>query len=56
MEALNRRIDKMNVSVIQVQSVTCEFCGGDHPSIKCQVGNSFAQPSDQVNFVGNFQG
>ena len=32
--------------------VSCEFCGGNHDSMDCQVSAS----SKQVNFLGNFQG
>ena len=40
----------MNAS--QHQMFNCEFCGGNHDSIDCQVSAS----SEQVNFLGNFQG
>ena len=36
----------------QHQMISCEFCGGNHNSINCQVSAS----SEQVNFLGNFQG
>ena len=32
--------------------LSCEFYGGDHDSVDCQVSTS----SEQVNFMGNFQG
>ena len=40
----------MNAS--EHQMVSCEFCGGNHDSMDCQVSAS----SEQVNFPGNFQG
>ena len=33
------------------QMFNCEFCGGNHDSMDCQVSAS----SEQVNFMGNFQ-
>ena len=36
----------------QHQMVRCEFCGGNHDSIDCQVSAS----SKQVHSLGNFQG
>ena len=32
--------------------LSCEFCGGDHDSVDCPLSTS----SEQVNFMGNFQG
>ena len=48
-EALQRQLSQMNVS--QHQMFNCEFCGGNHDSMDCQVSVS----SEQVNFLGNFQ-
>ena len=36
----------------QHQMLNCEFYGGNHNSMDCQVSAS----SEQVNFLGNFQG
>ena len=44
-------MDQMSASIMQVHTTTCDLCGSD-----CQVGNPFAQSSDQANYVGNFQG
>ena len=35
----------------QQQLMSCEFCGGEHDSVDCQVSTSF----EQANFMGNFQ-
>ena len=51
-EALQRQLEKMNASTINHHMVSCEFYGGDHDSMNCQVSASF----EQVNFLGNFQG
>ncbi|XP_048140761.1 uncharacterized protein LOC125316465 [Rhodamnia argentea] len=48
--ALNKKID----SVLKIQGSTCEFCNGSHASDECQVGNPFAHPPENTNFVGNF--
>ena len=49
-EALQRQLNQMNAP--QQQLLSCEFYGGDHDSVDCQVSTSF----EQVNFMGNFQG
>ena len=49
-EALQRQLNQMNAP--QQQLLSREFCGGDHDSVDCQVSTS----SEQVNFMGNFQG
>ena len=48
-EALQRQLSQMNA--LQHQMVSCEFCGGNHDSMDCQV-SAF---SEQVNFMSNFQ-
>ena len=48
-EALQRQLNQMNAP--QHQMFNCEFCGGNHNSMDCQVSAS----SEQVNFLGNFQ-
>ena len=40
------------MNALQHQMVSCEFCGGNHDSMDCQISASY----DQVNFMGNFQG
>ena len=50
MEALQRQLNQMNAP--QHQMFNCEFCGGNHDSMDCQVSAS----SEQVNFLDNFQG
>ena len=50
MEALQRQLNQMNAP--QQQLLSCEFCGGDHDRVDCPLSTS----SEQVNFMGNFQG
>ena len=49
-EALQRQLSQMNA--LQHQMVSCEFCGGNHDSMDCQVSAS----SEQLNFMGTVQG
>lgn len=47
-----------NSNVSNVSSfASCEYCGDNHESVNCQVGNPFAQSNEfnDINFVGNFQ-
>ena len=52
-EALNKKIDSMSVSAIQVQCANCGLCRG-HANIECQVKNPYAQLSEHANFFGDF--
>ncbi|XP_073120512.1 uncharacterized protein [Henckelia pumila] len=52
LEGLNKKIDSMIVTAKQVQTITCNLCGGNHHSTECQVGNPF-QLAENANFVGN---
>ncbi|XP_073124801.1 uncharacterized protein [Henckelia pumila] len=52
LEALNKKINRMSVIAMQVQTITCYLCGGNHHSTECQVGNPF-QPAENANYVGN---
>ena len=54
-ELLNKKIDGLSVGGSPVPVMVCELCGtGGHHSTDCQVGNPFAQPTEQVNYTGNF--
>ena len=46
----------MNASVMKIQGVQCELCGGGHQSMECQVRNPFAQLAEQASYVNNFRG
>ena len=50
-EALQRQLAKMDASKMHQHMVICEFYGGEHDSMDCQVSASF----EQINFMGNFQ-
>ncbi|XP_031286373.1 uncharacterized protein LOC116145068 [Pistacia vera] len=54
LEALNKKIDNMSAPIMQVKSMSCDLCGGDHLSNECQVGNHFANSTESANCVGNF--
>ncbi|XP_010275028.1 PREDICTED: uncharacterized protein LOC104610214 [Nelumbo nucifera] len=53
--ALNKKLENLGVSAMNVSSVHfpfCELCGqGGHASVDCQVGNPFSSSSEQANFV-----
>lgn len=44
----------MSAPIMQVKSMSCDLCGGDHLSNECQVGNPFANSTESANYVGNF--
>ncbi|XP_031284771.1 uncharacterized protein LOC116143444 [Pistacia vera] len=54
LEPLNKKIDNMSAPIMQVKSMSCDLCGGDHLSNECQVGNLFAHSTESANYVGNF--
>ncbi|KAM0019899.1 putative retrotransposon gag domain-containing protein [Helianthus debilis subsp. tardiflorus] len=50
LEALNRKIEQMQQ--VNALRVSCELCGGPHPSRDCQQGNMFAS-HEQVDYMEN---
>ena len=37
LDALTKRIDKVNVNAVSTLSSLCELCQGGHPTIECQM-------------------
>ncbi|KAJ8768975.1 hypothetical protein K2173_023970 [Erythroxylum novogranatense] len=61
MDVLMKKLDNLMHSVRGGASsslrscAVCEHCGGDsHASSECQVGNPFAQESEEAHYVGNY--
>ncbi|KAJ8762772.1 hypothetical protein K2173_022901 [Erythroxylum novogranatense] len=61
MDVLTKKLDNLMHSVRGGASsslrscAVCEHCGGDsHASFECQVGNPFAQESEEAHYVGNY--
>ena len=56
MDALSKRIDKMNVNVVSISNLSSsyELCQGGHPTIKCQLMQGLS--IENVNYVNNFKG
>ncbi|XP_031277994.1 uncharacterized protein LOC116136420 [Pistacia vera] len=57
MQALNKKIDGLQIQKLVIVASMCDFCGEDHPNHECQSGNMFAINSmhDQANYVSNFR-
>ena len=54
MATLTRKIESMATKLEQKPSLEFELCGGNHSSIKCQIGNPFASASvEHTNYVSN---
>ena len=53
---MTQRLDRMNVNAINSSAPPlCEICGSvDHLTLNCQVGSPFAQDTNKVNYVNNF--
>ena len=54
LDALTKRMDKMNVNAISTLSFSCELCQGGHPTIECPMMQGMT--TEGVNYVGNFKG
>ena len=54
LDALTKRMDKVNVNVVSILSYSCELCQGGHPTIECQMMQGIT--TEGVNYVGNFKG
>ncbi|XP_031264274.1 uncharacterized protein LOC116122580 [Pistacia vera] len=57
MQALNKKIDGLQMQKPAIVACMCDFCGEDHPNHECQSGNMFAVNSmpDHANYVSNFR-
>ncbi|XP_031260802.1 uncharacterized protein LOC116118985 [Pistacia vera] len=57
MQALNKKIDGLQMQKPVIVASMCDFCGQDHPNHECQSGNMFAVNSmpNQANYVSNFR-
>jgi len=55
-DAITQRLDRMNVNAINSSAPPpCEICGSvDHLTLNSQVGSLFAQATNEVNYVNNF--
>jgi len=55
-DAMTQRLDRMNVNAVNSSTPSpCEICGFiDHLTLNCQVGSPFAQHTNEVNYVNNF--
>src|SRR5262249_54661330 len=50
-ELLNKKINGMSMGTV----MACDLCGANgHNSVDCQMGNPFAQSTEQINYAGNF--
>ena len=55
LDALTKRMDKVNVNAVSTLSSSCELCQGGHPTIECQLMQGMS-PTEGVNYMGNFKG
>ena len=55
LDALIKRMDKVNVNSVYTLSSSCELCQGGHPTIECQLMQGMS-PTEGVNYMGNFKG
>ena len=54
-DTLWRRVNNQSHNISNIHGFSCEFCGGSHKSIDCQIGNNFATPYENTNyFVPNY--
>ena len=53
LDALIKRMDKVNVSVVSTLSSSYELCQGGHPTIECQMMEGMT--TEGVNYVDNFK-
>ena len=55
-DAMTQRFDHMNVNAVSFSAPPpCEIYGSiDHLTLNCQVGSPFAQDTNKVNYVNNF--
>ena len=54
LDALLKRMDKVNVNAVSTLSSSCELYQGGHPIIECQMMKGMT--TEGVNYVGNFKG
>ena len=54
LNALTKRMDKVNVNTVSILSFSCELCQGGHPTIECQMMQGMTK--EGVNYVDNFKG
>ena len=54
LDALTKRMDKVNVNAVSILSSSCELCQRGHPTIECQMMQGMT--TEGVNYVGNFKG
>ena len=54
LDALTKRMDKVNVNAVSTLSSSCELCQGGYPTIECQMMQGMT--SEAANYVGNFKG
>ena len=54
LDALTKRMDKVNINAVSILSSACELCEGGHPTIECQLMQGMS--TEGVNYVGNFKG
>ena len=54
LNALTKRIDKVNVNAVSTLSSSCELYQGGHPTIECQLMQGMSM--EGVNYMGNFKG
>ena len=54
LDALTKRMDKVNVNAVSTLSSLCELCQGGHPTIEYQIIQGMT--TEGVNYMGNFKG
>ena len=54
LDALTKRMDKVNVNAVSTLSSLCELCRGGHTTIECQMMQGMT--TEGVNYIGNFKG
>ena len=54
MARLANIVESQMGNISKIQSVTCDFCQGNHDSLDCQVGNTFAPSNTNANYVSNY--
>ena len=54
LDALTKRMDKVNMNAVSTLSFSCELYQGGHPTIECQMMQGMT--IERVNYMGNFKG
>ena len=54
LNALIKKMDKVNVNAVSTLSSLCELCEGGYPTIKCQMMQGMS--TEGINYMSNFKG